>query len=49
MVPRDIVCLLGDIGHDVMLTVLENEVNSSTSWWKSYSNLKYVIFDKGVV
>ena len=33
--------------HVVMLTVLVNDSNRSTSWWKSYSNFKLIILMKG--
>ena len=32
-----------------MLTVSENDANRWTSWWKSYINFKYIIFDEEVV
>ena len=48
-ITRYIVCWLGYIGHVVMLTVLVRNVNNITSWWKIYINLKYIIFDEGVV
>ena len=48
-VPRDIICWLEDILHVVMLTVLVNDTNSSTSWCKSYNNFKYIIFCEGMI
>ena len=48
-VPWAIVCWLGDIVHVVMLVVLSNYTNRSTSWWKRDSNFKYIIFDEGLV
>ena len=47
--PKGIVCWLVDIVHVLMITVLGNDTNRSTSWWKSYSNFKYIIFDEGVI
>ena len=49
MVPRAIVCLMVDIGHVVLLAVLGNNDNRITSWLKSYSDFKCIIFDKGVI
>ena len=47
--PRDIFCLLGDIGRVLKLAILGNNVNRIISWWKIYSNFKYIIFDEGLV
>ena len=48
-VTRDIFCWVVDIGHVVMLRVLDNEANKITSWCKIYSIFKYIIFDSGVI
>ena len=47
--PWYIICWLWDIRYVVMLIILGNDDNGSISWWKSYSNSKYIIFDEGVV
>ena len=48
-VPRDIVYWLGDILHVVMFTLLYNNTERSSSWWKINSDFKYIIFDEGMV
>ena len=40
---------LGDKLNVVMIIVLGNDSNMSNYWWKSYSRLKYIIFDEGIV